>query len=47
VIADSTDYDKVSSIPVFYFPEAEEAAIEELDPAYSTWVEMAQQGYCC
>lgn len=47
VIADSTDHDKVSSIPVFYFPEAEEAAIEELDPAYGTWVEMAQQGYCC
>ena len=47
VIADSVDHDKVSSIPVFYFPEANEAGIEELDPAYGAWVEHCQQGYCC
>ena len=47
VIADSADHDKVSSIPVFYFPEANEAGIEELDPAYGAWVEHCQQGYCC
>lgn len=47
VIADSADHDKVSSIPVFYFPEVNEAGIEELDPAYGAWVEHCQQGYCC
>lgn len=47
-IADIAEVENTASIPVFYFPETEEGTgIEELDPAYGTWVEMAQQGYCC
>ena len=46
-IADTAEDEKTSSIPLFYFPETEETDIEEIDPAYGTWVEMAQQGYCC
>ena len=47
VIADDAEHENTPSIPVFYFPEVEETAIEELDPAYGTWVEHCQQGYCC
>jgi hypothetical protein len=47
VIADVAEPENTPSIPVFYFPEVEETAIEEIDPAYGAWVEMAQQGYCC
>ena len=46
-IADAAEDENTASIPVFYFPETEETAIEELDPAYGTWVEHCQQGYCC
>ena len=46
-IVDAAEDENTASIPVFYFPETEETAIEELDPAYATWVEHCQQGYCC
>ena len=46
-IVDAAEDENTASIPVFYFPETEETAIEELDPAYGTWVEHCQQGYCC
>ena len=46
-IVDAAENENTASIPVFYFPETEETAIEELDPAYGTWVEHCQQGYCC
>lgn len=47
-IADIAEVENTASIPVFYFPETEEGTgIEELDPAYGTWVEMVQQGYLC
>ena len=38
---------EIPPIPDFYFPETVEGRIEEIDPAYGTWVEMAQQGYLC
>ena len=47
VIADVAEPENTPSIPVFYFPEVEETAIEEIDPAYGAWVEMVQQGYLC
>jgi len=46
-IVDAAENENTASIPVFYFPETEETAIEELDPAYGTWVEHCRQGYCC
>ena len=46
-ITDSAECERTPAIPVFYFPEAEETAVEELDPTYSMWVELNQQGTFC
>ena len=46
-ITDSAECERIPAIPVFYFPEAEETAVEELDPTYSMWVELNQQGIFC